>query len=123
MSVTEQLDKYMQIHKYKISDIARLSGVPYTTIKGLYDKGDENVKLSTLKKLRSLMNCTLDELVGVNSQADLTIEENLFLKQFRELDEINRKSILVTIDALLLSQSAKATAATPEEEETAKSSA
>ena len=115
MSVTNQLNKYMQIHKYKISDIARLSGVPYTTIKGLYDKGDENVKLSTLKKLRSLMNCTLDELVGVNSQANLTIEDNLFLEKFRKLDEINRKSIMVTIDALLLSQSAKA--AQPETED------
>ena len=87
MSVTEQLDKYMDIHKCKISDIARLSGIPYTTIKGLYDKGDENVKLSTLKKLRTLLNCTLDELVGLNVQdSSFTLEERLLLEKFKKLN-------------------------------------
>lgn len=105
MSVTEQLDKYMSIHKYKIADIARLSGIPYTTIKGLYEKGDENIKLSTLKKLRTLLNCTLDELVGAQiPEDDFTFEEKSLLSKFRKLDDANKKALKATIDALLYAQ-------------------
>jgi DNA-binding Xre family transcriptional regulator len=108
MSVTEQLDKYMDIHKCKISDIARFSGVPYTTIKGLYDKGDENIKLSTLKKLRTLLNCTLDELVGLNVQdGNFTYEERLLLSKFNKLTPANQKALLLSIDVLLTTQSEK----------------
>ena len=107
MSVTEQLDKYMDIHKCKISDIARLSGIPYTTIKGLYDKGDENVKLSTLKKLRTLLNCTLDELVGLNVQdGSFSLEERLLLEKFKKLTPANQKAFLLSIDVLLNAQAA-----------------
>lgn len=108
MSVTEQLDKYMSIHKCKISDIARLSGIPYTTIKGLYDKGDENIKLSTLKKLRSLLNCTLDELVGLDISDDtLSYEERLLLAKFKKLDKDKQKALLLSIDVLITAQSEK----------------
>ena len=44
------------------ADLARESGVPYTTIDGFYKKGSENAKLSTLKKLCTYFNCTLDYL-------------------------------------------------------------
>lgn len=62
MSVVERLNKYMEEHGYNKAEIARLSGIPYTTIDGLFKKGDENTKLSTLKKLAKLIGCTLDEL-------------------------------------------------------------
>ena len=62
MSVTEKLDKFMRERGFNKADVARLSGVPYTTIDGLYKKGDENTKLSTLRKLASFIGCTIDEL-------------------------------------------------------------
>lgn len=62
MSVVERLSEYMEKHGYNKAEIARLSGIPYTTIDGLFKKGDENTKLSTLKKLAKLIGCTLDEL-------------------------------------------------------------
>lgn len=62
MSVTEKLDKFMREYSFNKADVARLSGVPYTTIDGLYKKGDENTKLSTLRKLASFIGCTIDEL-------------------------------------------------------------
>lgn len=62
MSVVERLTQYMEEHGYNKAEIARLSGIPYTTIDGLFKKGDENTKLSTLKKLAKLIGCTLDEL-------------------------------------------------------------
>ncbi len=64
MSVVERLEQYMNENGYKKTDVARMSGIPYTTIDGLFKKGDENTKLSTLKKLAKLIGCSLDELTG-----------------------------------------------------------
>ena len=104
MSVTEQLDKYMSIHKYKLSDVSRESGVPYTTLDGLYKKGDNNIKLSTLKKLRSLLNCSLDELVGLQIDNALSLEEKMLLSKFKRLNADNRKALLLSIDVLIAAQ-------------------
>ena len=57
------------------ADVARLSGIPYTTIDGLYKKGDDNTKLSTLRRLSKVMNCTLDELIDEPTQGYYTNPE------------------------------------------------
>ncbi len=49
-----------------ISQLSRETGIPYTTIDGFYKKGTENIKLSTLKKLASYFECSLDFLVDYN---------------------------------------------------------
>ncbi|WP_302597513.1 helix-turn-helix transcriptional regulator [uncultured Clostridium sp.] len=68
MGLTDKLDLLMKERNINKADLARESGVPYTTIDGFYKKGSENAKLSTLKKLCSYFNCTLDYL------ADDTVE-------------------------------------------------
>lgn len=70
MSITEKLDKFMCEHNYNKADVARLSGIPYTTIDGLYKKGDENTKLSTLRKLANFIGCTIDELTDGDTKSD-----------------------------------------------------
>lgn len=62
MGLTDKLDLLMKERNISKADLARESGVPYTTIDGFYKKGSENAKLSTLKKLCSYFNCTLDYL-------------------------------------------------------------
>ena len=62
MGLTDKLDLLMQERNINKSILARESGVPYTTIDGFYKKGAENAKLSTLKKLCSYFNCSLDFL-------------------------------------------------------------
>ena len=64
MAIIDKLSAFMQKHNYTKADVAKLSGIPYTTIDGLFKKGDENTKLSTLKKLSAFMDCTLDELTA-----------------------------------------------------------
>ena len=44
------------------AELARLSGIPYTTIDGFYKKGTDNIKLSTLKRLTDCLHCSLDFL-------------------------------------------------------------
>ena len=81
MSVVERLSYYMNEHGYSKADIARLSGIPYTTIDGLFKKGDENTKLSTLKKLARLIGCTLDELTDTQVIGYYTNPETAALAQ------------------------------------------
>ena len=75
------------------ADLARKSGVPYTTIDGFYKKGSENAKLSTLKKLCTYFNCTLDYLANdtVNDQPT-TIAAHFDGNEYTEdeLDEIRQ---------------------------------
>jgi len=108
MSVKDQLLRYMETHKFNRADVARNSGVPYTTIDGIFKKGDENCKLSTLKKLAKLLGCSLDDLVGLESGSDeLKPQEKLLIKKYRELDDENKNALLFSIDVLLASQERK----------------
>lgn len=66
MNFLEKLDYMMNklsINKRKLSII---SGVPYTTIDAFYKKGYENTKISTIRKIASALNVSLDYLVDDN---------------------------------------------------------
>ena len=63
MGHTDKLDLLMKERNINSkAELARESGVPYTTIDGFYKKGSDNAKLSTLKKLCTYFGCSLDYL-------------------------------------------------------------
>lgn len=66
MGLTDKIDLLMKEKNINKADLARESRVPYTTIDGFYKKGAENAKLSTLKKLCSYFECSLDYLTDDN---------------------------------------------------------
>lgn len=70
MGLTDKLDLLMKEKNINKAELARESGVPYTTIDGFYKKGSENAKLSTLKKLCAYFNCSLDFLADDNVSDD-----------------------------------------------------
>lgn len=81
MSVSEKLQKFMDEKGYSKADVSRLSGIPYTTIDGLFKKGDDNTKLSTLKKLAKLIGCSLDELADDNLSSPETAQLAAMLRK------------------------------------------
>ena len=89
MGLTDKLDLLMKERNINKADLARESGVPYTTIDGFYKKGSENAKLSTLKKLCTYFNCTLDYLAddAVND-SPTTIAAHFDGDEYTE-DELN----------------------------------
>ncbi len=89
--IREHLDRFKHFYNYKNSDISRLSNIPYTTIDGIYKKGEENIKLTTLKKLAMLLNCTLDELVGLNNTQEI---DQTFLSELHKLNATGQKKVL-----------------------------
>jgi transcriptional regulator with XRE-family HTH domain len=63
MSFTDRLEYLMKKNGINNrSELARVSGIPYTTIDGFYKKGTDNIKLSTLRKLAKCLHCSLDYL-------------------------------------------------------------
>lgn len=102
MGLTDKLDILMKKRNINKAELARESGVPYTTIDGFYKKGSENAKLSTLKKLCSYFDCSLDYLADDNVNEPRTMaahfdgdeyteEEITKIKEYAAFVKANRK--------------------------------
>lgn len=103
-----KIEQFLKDNEINKSDLARETGIPYTTIDGFYKKGTENVKLSTLKKLAKYMQCTIDYLVENETSPKFAKENLIFLsgqeemhiKKYRVLDERGKR----TVDKILEEQ-------------------
>lgn len=104
MGLTEKLDFLMKERDLNKAELARESGIPYTTIDGFYKKGAENAKLSTLKRLCAYFDCSLDYLTEDKQNfeqpqtiaahfdgSDYTEEELEEIRQFAEFVKNKRK--------------------------------
>lgn len=65
---TEMLDKLMADRNINKRTLAKESGIPYTTIDGWYKKGNEDIRLSTLRKLSAYFNVSLDYLMEAEQE-------------------------------------------------------
>lgn len=108
MNFLDKLDFLMERDKLNKSTLSQKSGIPYTTIDAFYKKGYGNAKLSTLEKLCSCFNTSLDYLVNEqitdpnygmneNSAAAATKEEVELLALFRVLNTEGRSLALNTV--------------------------
>ncbi|MDP5276560.1 helix-turn-helix domain-containing protein [Chengkuizengella axinellae] len=70
MKLTDKLDELMKQKGISRMGLSKESGVPYTTLVNFYEKGTDNVKLSTLKKLSDYFKVSLDYLVDENIYSD-----------------------------------------------------
>lgn len=62
MDFLSKLDWLMKRDGLNKHTLAQKSGIPYTTIVGLYERGPENARLSTVNKLCTFFNVPLDYL-------------------------------------------------------------
>lgn len=102
--------------------LSQKSGIPYTTISDWYNKGFENTRISTVKKLATYFDVTLDyllldEITDVNYGKDLSpsvkqtdtasdkeiSSSELHQKALMQLDKMNDeqiKAVLAFINSL-----------------------
>lgn len=67
MDFLNKLEALMKQNNIRnLHDLSIQSGIPYTTLRGFYSQGTDNIKLSTLTKLKNCFGCTLDYLVCDN---------------------------------------------------------
>ena len=109
MLLITKLDILMEEKGINKSELSRNSGIPYTTIINFYEKGTDNVKLSTLKKLANYFNCSLDFIAdndvtdrsyGLNTKPyhqaqSLTADAKELLECYQLCDDENKEELLL----------------------------
>lgn len=63
MNLLQKLTELMENHGDNVASLSRKSGVPYTTIDGLYKKGYGNAKLPTIKAICDVYGVSLDYMI------------------------------------------------------------
>lgn len=116
MTLLEKLDMLKKTTGDTNASLARNSGIPYTTIDGLYKKGYSNMKLSTIQALCDYFGVSLDYLakdeIDQHEQKELTLDGELsereqeFIHTFRFLSAEKRHILLVIASALLQDEEA-----------------
>ena len=95
MNFLEKLDFLMERFNLTKTTLSQRSGIPYTTIDAWYKKGYEGLKLTTLRKLSSYFNTTLDYWIldeitdpnyGKSSGFKVEYTEMEYIKKYRFLD-------------------------------------
>ena len=108
----EMIDKIVSMMReldINRADLSKHTGIPYTTIDGLFKKGTENIKRSTITKLANYFKVTIDYLANdeitdknYNKTAGFTVEYNemLHIKKYRELDSVAKGAVESLLDYL-----------------------
>lgn len=104
MTFLEKLEKLMREHNLNKSTLSKSCGIPYTTIDGWYKKGFEDLRLSTLKKLSSFFNTSLDFWAyddEENEPSKLSKEKQEFISEIINMDDSQFKLINRIVDSVL----------------------
>ena len=105
MAFLDNLEYLMEKNNIKnMNALSKESGIPYTTLKNFYTRGTENVGLSTLKKISSFFDVTLDFLVYGISTYNLKEKERILVDSFKNLNEDGQKKLLDLADDMLSSK-------------------
>jgi DNA-binding Xre family transcriptional regulator len=95
MKFLDKLDVLMSEKGLNKRTLSIESGVPYTTILSFWDKGCDNIKLSTLRTLAKYFNVTLDYLA--DDSVDITVsdaaDEQALLRLYQQADPKIRRAI------------------------------
>ena len=111
MDFLSKLDWLMKRDGLNRHTLAQRSGVPYTTIVGLYERGPENARLSTVNKLCAFFDVPLDYLAldqyekpedfTPNGKTASTVcetsEETELISLYRGLNAEAQSAVMLTI--------------------------
>lgn len=103
MTFLEKLEKLMNEHNLNKSTLSKSCGIPYTTIDGWYKKGFEDLRLSTLKKLSSYFNTSLDFWAydDEDNEPKLSKEKQKFISNIIDMDDSDFSLINRIVDSVL----------------------
>lgn len=105
MKLIDKLDLLMKNAGLSRRQFALQAGIPYMTIVNFYEKGTDNIKLSTLRKITSFFDISLDYLTndqiinpdyGKTTGFRITCPEMQMIQQYRSLD-LHGKDLVDTV--------------------------
>lgn len=78
MTIPERVDELMKSRHIKNrAELSRLSGIPYTTIDGVYKNPQDNITLKTLRRLSDFFGVSLDYLItGLDGGKELFLTDD-----------------------------------------------
>lgn len=103
MTFLEKLELLMKKKNIKnLHELSTKCKIPYSTLRGFYSKGTENIKLPTLKTLAKFFNCSIDyladdEITEIKPYGESNIEEEeleLFQKTLKDHNLLDENEIL-----------------------------
>ena len=96
MDFLDRLRILMENNNENNSTLAKKSGIPYTTIDGLFKRGWEKAQISTIQKICDYYNVSLDYMVyGVDK---LSAEAQVIAAKFDKLDDHGKELLNVIAD-------------------------
>lgn len=103
MNFLEKLDNLMIEHDLNKSALSKLCGIPYTTIDGWYKKGCEDIRLSTLKKLATYFNTSLDYWAYDENEEDIKLsnDRQKFIENVFQLDDFKFQMVNRIVNSVL----------------------
>lgn len=106
MNLLEKLDNLMQNHGLNKRTLSQSCGIPYTTIVGLYSKGYEGARMSTIKGLAHFFGVSTDYLirdeitdpnyglpVSAAPASDLATDERQLVTDYRNLNDQGKEKV------------------------------
>ena len=98
MNLIEKLSILMKKNNIKnTSQLSKLTGIPYTTLKSIFDGDVNDIRLSTSRKLCDYFHITLDDLLDDDIELPNTLHyptyDGINAKDLEELNEEDIKEI------------------------------
>lgn len=107
MTFLEKIDFMMNKLGINKNILSQMSGVPYTTIDAFYKKGYGNTKMSTIRKIASALDVSLDYLIvdsitdenyGKTNGFAVDLVEMTHVKKYRFLDDYGKEAVDDVLD-------------------------
>lgn len=101
MNLVDKLTLLMEENKMRVSDVARGSGIPYTTIDGILKSGGANIKLATLIQLADFFAVSIDYLVNDNNNERAVYSDNDVedvVSKYKALDDMGKRSVKLELN-------------------------
>ena len=103
MELIQKLNYLMKKNNIKnISQLSKETGIPYTTLKSIFDGDVNDIRLSTSRKLCDYFKITLDDLLDDNIELDQFRMASYNAVDTEGLDENDIKEIKMTSQSLSL---------------------
>ncbi len=104
MTFLSKLENLMTKKNIKnLHDLSTKSGIPYSTLRGFYSKGTDNIKLPTLRALAKFFNCSIDyladdDITDIRPYGESSIDNDLeiFQKTLKEHQLLGENDKLTT---------------------------
>ena len=108
MNLLDKLDMLMNEKGLNKRTLSQSSGVPYTTIVGLYTKGYEGVRMNTIKSIARFFGVSTDYLIqddisdrfyglsiscSESSQQELTSDEQKLIDDYRDFNDEGKEKV------------------------------